>query len=83
MLEKRLAEIEEKFQQFQANLNLNQTQSKGKGRGKRSVIQTEDLAQQVDKEASKRLRSFLDCERSSTSSQSSFPKPTAPAGTIL
>ena len=79
MLEKRLAEIEEQFQQFQAKINQSQAKEvKNKGKGKKSVGQNEDVADQIDKEARKRLRSFLECERSSTSSQSSFPRPTAP-----
>ena len=90
MLEKRLAEIEEQFQQFQARLNQSQTKEvKHKGRGKKSVAQTEDISEQIDKEARKRLRSFLDSERLSTPSEasslprpqaSSLPRPSAPYG---
>ena len=83
LLEKRLAEIEEQFQQFQAKINQSQTKEvKNKGKGKKSVVQNEDIADQIDKEARKRLRSFLECERSSTSSQSSFPRPSAPPNEI-
>ena len=77
-LERRIQEIEEKFKEFQNNF----VQEKGKGRGKKSTKPNETLTEeQIDKEARKRLRSFLDCEKQSTSASDashSMPRPSAP-----
>ena len=50
--------------------------SKGKGRGKLS----KSVSEQIDQEARKRLRSFLECEdlAPGSSSSHSIPKPSAP-----
>jgi hypothetical protein len=58
-LERRLREIEEQFEKFQAALS-----PKGKGRGKKSKKAAEaegdtNIAEQISQEAQKRLRSFL------------------------
>ena len=58
ILERRLKEIEEQFQKFQAEFVLKSKESKGKGRGKKSQS-CDDLSDQINKEAEKRLRSFL------------------------
>ena len=55
ILERRLKEIEEQFQKFQADFVL---KSKGKGKGKKTKS-GDDLTDQINKEAEKRLRSFL------------------------
>ena len=77
-LERRIQEIEEKFKEFQNNL----VQGKGKGKGKSSRKVTEaSLDEEIDKEARKRLRSFLDCEKLSSSASDithSIPEPSAP-----
>ena len=73
LLEKRIQEIEQKFVAFQAQFN--QTH-KGKGRGKSS--QTKSISEQIDTEARKRLRSFLECEELSSASTYSVPKASAP-----
>ena len=61
-LENRIRQIEEQFQKFQASIES----QKGKGRGKKSKTTTstadvsaKDLSEQINKEAEKRLRSFL------------------------
>ena len=79
-LERRIQEIEEKFQKFQETLSV--SKGKGKGRGKKSKnLEEIDITKQIDEEAQRRLRSFLASERISTSSESSFatfPQPSAP-----
>ena len=71
MLEKRLEEIEQKFFEFQERINQS---SKGKGRGKK----TASVSEQIEQEAQRRLRSFLESENISTASSISVPKPSAP-----
>ena len=56
ILERPLKEIEEQFQKFQADFVL---KSKGKGKGKKTKTSNEDVTEQINKEAEKRLRSFL------------------------
>ena len=83
-LERRIAEIEKQFQEFQNSFKVT---GKGKGRGKKSKINEEDISVRIEKEAAKRLRSFIENEsslksgHSSHSSHSSFvsmPLPSAP-----
>ena len=57
ILEQRLKEIEEQFQKFQEEFV---NKAKGKGRGKKTKnLNNDDLSEQINKEAEKRLRSFL------------------------
>ena len=79
-LERRLLEIEEQFKEFQRNFNCTQS-TKGKGRGKKSKATESLTTEQIDEEARKRLRSFLESDKSSfasASGSSAFPKPSAP-----
>ena len=60
-LELRIKQIEEQFQKFQSKFEC---QNKGKGRGKKSKqpateSNETDLAEQINREAQKRLQSFL------------------------
>ena len=79
-LERRIQEIEEKFKEFQNNL----IQGKGKGKGKSSKkVNEASLDEEIDKEARKRLRSFFDSEKLSSSASDishtqSIPEPSAP-----
>ena len=67
VLELRIKEIEEKFQKFQATF---EAKNKGKGpKSKKSSTQNQTLASEINKEAEKRLRSFLESEQSSASSE--------------
>jgi hypothetical protein len=76
MLERRLTCMEEQFRIFQESLK---PKSKGKGRGKRSNRTETEFADEVAKEAQKRLRSFLQSSEPSTSTSfESFPLPSAP-----
>ena len=60
VLEKRIADMEEKFRIFQANLKQTvPPKSKGKGRGKKSTVNENQFSDEVSKEAERRLRSFL------------------------
>lgn len=74
LLEIRIREIEDKFAKFQEQMTQ---KSKGKGRGKCTL--TKSVSEQIDQEARKRLRSFLESEDLASSSSHSFPKPSAPA----
>jgi hypothetical protein len=76
MLEKRLSYMEEQLKSFQESLKP----KKGKGRGKKSNYSEAQFADEVAKEAQKRLRSFLQNSNPSTSTSSfeSFPEPSAP-----
>ena len=57
LLENRIKEIEQQFEKFQATFA---SKAKGKGRGKKTNKSAEDvLSEQINKEAEKRLRSFL------------------------
>jgi hypothetical protein len=67
-LEKRLAEMEAKFQQFQkaiAEQNATMLKGKGKGKGKGKRTQRNQEAE-IEEEAQKRLRLFLDSQRATS-----------------
>ncbi len=59
LLEKRIADMEEKFRIFQTNLKQTGPKSKGKGRGKKSTPNGNQFSEEVSREAERRLRSFL------------------------
>ena len=65
-LEKRMHSLEEKlqekllqFENFQKQFENSKGKGKGKGRGKRQRQSSPDFADEVNKEAQRRLRSFL------------------------
>ena len=60
-LEQRLAQIESQFKAFQDNFTIDK-KGKGKGRGKKSQKTNEDIQSQIQKEAEKRLRDFLNAQ---------------------
>jgi len=80
LLERRLANMEEKLRQFE-NFVPKPT-GKGKGRGKKSKQNQQSFQEEVAKEAERRLRSFLqqtgDPTPSTSTSFDSFPLPSAP-----
>ncbi len=78
VLEKRIADMEEKFRIFQANFQTNAPKSKGKGRGKKSSPNDTQFSEEVAREAQRRLRSFLQSSEPSTSISNADFEPSAP-----